>query len=90
MCVIYVHDNHHHHHHHSPTGVMEKYRDEPFRGQFNGVMRFKVDLTSQGSRWGTGDILHRCLDCQDNGPLSWCHPVGGMSPAAAPGRAGPL
>ena len=47
VCVICLHDNHHHHHHHSPTGVMEKYRDGPFRCQFNGVMRFKVDLTSQ-------------------------------------------
>ena len=41
----------------SPHGVMEKYRVGPFRGQFNGVRRYQVDMTSQVQPMGTSHLL---------------------------------
>ena len=74
----------------SPTGVMEKYRDGPFRGQFNGVRRFKVDMTSQVQPMGTYHLLDDTrIKVHYPGNLNTCARCH-QFPSGCPGRSCPL
>ena len=41
----------------SPHGELDKYKAGPFAGQYNGVRKYKVDMTSQVQSMGTYHLL---------------------------------